>query len=93
MQRILCPHCHKKLKYQEGLEGGAYRCPKCAGSVTLGTPTDVGREMRRAGTAALRALVWPVVGVIVLGCAVLVVRWFQEGAKQRERDAHPILVR
>lgn len=97
MQRTRCPHCQKKLKYEEGLEGGTYRCPKCGHGVTLGTPADVSRgthrKVRRSATAALRALAWPVAGLIMLGCAVLVVRWFQEGAKQRERDAHPILVR
>jgi len=93
MQKMRCPHCRKKLKYQEGLEGGTYKCPRCGRGVRIVGPTDVGREMERIGASLTRALMWSAIGVVVLGSAYAVYYLVHEQVKQHHRDTHRILVR
>lgn len=56
MQRTSCPHCGKRLKYEGGMEGGAYKCPKCGKVVTLRLPSDVAKELQQAFARLKRVL-------------------------------------
>ncbi len=92
MLKTVCPHCNKRLKYQEGLEGGTYECPKCLHGVTLAATPGVRGIRRRKGPKLKRLLLWAVICLVIVGGAFLVYQRIQENAHQRQRDSHRILV-
>lgn len=90
MQRILCPHCNKKLKYDDALEGISFNCPGCHKRVKLPGHANVAEELRETGRKLKRAVVPSGIALAVVGGSFLVYWLASEPAKPAGIEPQPI---